>query len=269
MISADQGGSDLYSAAPQVQRILEVLKADQMKLVITASPAAIFVGEKSTLRYSGGSGVGKIAYAATSSGKSLCSLDGNVVTASGGNGSCIISGVKDADPAYRAIVADDIEITVKVDDAPHDGACGIAADKKANVRPPLTDLCSSGTVLSPALLRDGRYVWSCSGRNGGRTAQCYTANDFLNQPELKLVTADTLVFSGEVIEIQAEGGAGNGALKFRVKPNGGAKCISQRNGSRLSLKVIGSAGSCDVSLSKERDKRYNSTQASPISIAIE
>ncbi|MDD4409933.1 MAG: PKD domain-containing protein, partial [Candidatus Pacebacteria bacterium] len=54
---------------------------------------------------------------------------------------------------------------------PVNGQCG-SANGGTFVDAPITGLCNSGTSTSP-YLSGSRWIWSCSGSNGGSTSNCY------------------------------------------------------------------------------------------------
>lgn len=115
-LTARYNGDSQNSASTSKAVIVSVEKRSQAPLVLQATPTSIVVGGSSRLSTTGGSGDGAVSYAATATGDKLkCSLNGNVLTATGGVGRCSVTATKAGDAAYAAVTSAPVTVTVERD----------------------------------------------------------------------------------------------------------------------------------------------------------
>ena len=112
---ATKSADKTYLSVSSAPAVLRILKADQARLILSASAKSIKLGESVVLNVSGGSGTGSATYSATkASGKTTnCSLSGNILTISGSAGVCSVRAYKAADQAYNEIRSQVITISAK------------------------------------------------------------------------------------------------------------------------------------------------------------
>jgi Galactose oxidase, central domain/FG-GAP-like repeat/Divergent InlB B-repeat domain/Kelch motif len=89
----------LYVEASRLSQQITALKAEQAALSVTLSPAVLTFGETGTLSITGGSGDGAVTFVSTT--PTICSINGNQLTALLGTSFCSFYAIKAADSNYN------------------------------------------------------------------------------------------------------------------------------------------------------------------------
>ena len=95
---------------------MEIARAEQTTLSVSATPPTATLGGTSALATSGGSGSGAVTYTVTS-GAAFCALSGNTLTGTG-VGTCTVTATKAADATFNAATATVDVTVVRAEQAP-------------------------------------------------------------------------------------------------------------------------------------------------------
>lgn len=163
--------ADAQFAAAQASLSLDIGRAAQMPLTLSAAPTAIAQGGSSTLSVEGGSGDGALALS-VETGATLCTIEGDVLTAAAsGTGTCTVTATKAGGslhlPASASVdvgvfaPAVDLELDIVRTDPPPGSSAPGARSYRVSVT-------NHGPIAAPGVQLDvdapaglGDVLWTC------------------------------------------------------------------------------------------------------------
>ena len=257
-VTATKAADGIYSALTSAAVNVNVTRANQTPLTVTASPSGIPYLGTSTLSISGGSGTGALSL---SVGAGSCSLSGNTVTSTG-TGLCRIVAFKDRDGVYNSVTAFVTIAMTKIDQVP------LTVSASPTTIPVLgsTTLSSTGGSGTGALV----YVGSCpiSGNTMTGPAVGTCSAQALKQPDANYnqalsaainvtVTqmAQTITFTapgaqtftpGGTVGLSATGGASGNPVTFAATTTG----VCTSGGANGATVTFVAGGTCSVTASQ-------------------
>ena len=155
---------------------------------------------------------------------------------------------------------------------PINGMCGEITNQFTPAEPAVETLCRAGLASDLTALPKSRYGWLCNGIGTDSTSErCYTlgSDNRLNQEPLYLRPGNASLSPGQKILEFAQGGSGKGGITFKKnKVTPGTMCSLMRGGKKLSVKVRGKPGHCQITAIKAKSRGFNSVESPPITIEL-
>jgi hypothetical protein len=155
---------------------------------------------------------------------------------------------------------------------PINGVCGEIANQFTSTQPPTDSLCRAGQASDLTALPKSRYGWLCNGIGSDSTSErCYSlsSDNRLNQEPVYLRPGNASLQSGEKILQFVQGGSGKGGISYKKKQSTPKTICSLRpSGKKVTIKVLGKPGSCQVTATKGKSKGFNSFESPPITIEL-
>ena len=118
-VTATRLADNNYQEASSAAAIIQVNKAPQAALTVSATPASLVSGGAgSTLSSVGGSTGGAVTYAATASPGLTCTISGSTLTASGGAGTCSVTASMAGNQNYEPVTSAALAVPVVLETGP-------------------------------------------------------------------------------------------------------------------------------------------------------
>ena len=163
VVDADQDGTADYTAAPQSQQTVTVVKTDQAITFTSAAPTDAVVGATYDVVASGGASGNAVSFSVDPASSDVCSVDGSTVTFAH-TGECVVDADQDSTADYNAAPQSQQTVTVSkaaqavafTSTAPADAVVGATYDVAATGG-------ASGNPVAFAIADDSSDVCSLDG----------------------------------------------------------------------------------------------------------
>jgi hypothetical protein len=117
-VTATRQASTNYLAATSAPAIIQVNKALQAPLSVSATPPSLNIGGTATLSATGGSTGATVTYAAVGTAGLTCTISGNTLKATGSAGTCSVTGTRAGNGNYEPVSSAPLAVKVMANVAP-------------------------------------------------------------------------------------------------------------------------------------------------------
>ncbi len=257
--------------------------ANQVPLVVVATPATVVYGFTSTLSTTGGSGTGAVTYSAgVSTG---CSVAGNILSVVDASGTCDVTATKAADYNYNAATSAPLSVTLqKADQA----TLVVAATPSTVIYGNTSTLSATGGTGTGVVTYSAGASTGCSlagavlsvidasgpcnvtatkaadnNYNLATSAPLSVTLQKADQATLVVVATPSTVIYGSTSILSTTGGSGTGAVTYSTGVSTGCSITGNI------LSVVDASGSCSVSATMAADNNYNLATSAVLPITLQ
>lgn len=260
-------------AASNATGTLTIEQAAQVQLTIVGAAPVVFGGDAVTLGTSGGSGTGAVTFDAT--GSTACEVTGNLVAATSGSGTCVVTATKAGDANHLPTTSASVSLSLSRAAATltlgglsttYDGSAKSATVTTAPVAG-LATLAVTYDNSAVLPIEAGTYAVVATLENPNYVAAPATGDLVIapaRQAPFTLTAPATAIF-GSTVQLAVTGGSGDGAVTYTSEtPIACAMNVTTPG----AVDILSGVGTCTVSAMKAGSRNYEPTTPTSASIAL-